>query len=413
MAGTAAIIGSGIVGGASALALQRAGFSVTLIDPMREPSGASWGNAGHIATEQVEPLASRAVLRSVPERLFINGGALDFRGRDIDRWLPFSLRWLAATSPARFAKGKAALSSLLANAAAAWRRLAADLGDAGLYREIGHFVVWESERSFARGLALWQRADIGTARFQVATPSEMDRIAKVMAVKPAGAIRFENTGQISDHTRLAEALARTFESRGGNRRYHRADLARSADATRILLDDGTSIEADVIVVAAGARSGQVLAPEGTFAPIIAERGYHIRASVSKKWPEDLGPIAFEDRAVIAGRFSSAMRASSFVEFARPDSPPDPRKWERLRTHLVELGLPFALPGERWMGSRPTLPDYLPAIGRSQRSPNLFYAFGHQHLGLTMGPITGEIVAQLVTGVSPAVPPEPFSLTRFG
>ncbi len=66
-----------------------------------------------------------------------------------------------------------------------------------------------------------------------------------------------------------------------------------------------------------------------------------------------------------------------------------------------------------MGSRPTLPDYLPAIGRSQRSPNLFYAFGHQHLGLTMGPITGEIVAQLVTGVSPAVPPEPFSLTRFG
>jgi D-amino-acid dehydrogenase len=172
------------------------------------------------------------------------------------------------------------------------------------------------------------------------------------------------------------------------------------------------MEADLIVVSAGARSRDVLRDEGTFAPLIAERGYHLRAPVSEHWPADLGPVAFEDRSLIIGRFSSAMRASSFVEFANPDSPPDPKKWARLRQHVTELGLPLVLPAETWMGNRPTLPDYLPAIGHSGRSRNVIYAFGHQHLGLTMGPITAELVAQLATGTTSAVPLEPFSLQRF-
>ena len=412
MPGKAVVIGGGIVGSASALALQRAGFAVTLIDPMRAPSGASWGNAGHIAIEQVEPLASRATLRSAPARLFVSGGALDFRLADIDRWLPFSLRLLVASSPARFARGKTALASLLGRASNAWRRLAADLGAPGLYREIGHSVVWESEATAARGIAQWRATDIGTAKFHIATSAELGRIATVMGTKPAAALSFENTGQISDHGELATALAHTFEARGGKRLYLSARLARDGGSTRILSGDGTTLEADLIVVSAGARSREVLRDEGTFAPLIAERGYHLRAPVSEQWPADLGPVAFEDRSLIIGRFASAMRASSFVEFGKPDSPPDPRKWAKLRQHVTELGLPLALPAETWMGSRPTLPDYLPAIGRSRRSRNVIYAFGHQHLGLTMGPITGELVAQLATDAPPAVPLEPFSLERF-
>jgi len=413
MPGKAVVIGGGIVGSGSALALQRAGFAVTLIDPMREPSGASWGNAGHIAIEQVEPLASRAVLRSVPGRLFANGGALDFCLGDFDRWLPFSLRWLAATSPARFAKGKSALATLLGRASDAWRRLAADLGAPGLYREIGHAVVWESAKSAAAGIAQWQATDVGTAKFHIASAAELARIAPLLRTKPAAAICFENSGQISDHGELALALARTFEARGGERLYQTARLRHAGDRAAVTFADGKAIDADIILVAAGAKSGDVLRDEGTFAPLIAERGYHLRAPVSDRWPSDLGPVAFEDRSLIVGRFSSAMRASSFVEFGRPDSPPDSKKWARLRQHITELGLPFALPAETWMGSRPTLPDYLPAIGRSTRSSNVIYAFGHQHLGLTMGPITSELVGQLATGSATAVPLEPFSLERFG
>ena len=109
MAQTAVVIGGGVVGSTAALALQRTGFAVTLVDPMRGASGASWGNAGHIAIEQVEPLASRAALAAVPGRLFARGGALDVRLADWDHWLPFAWRLFRASSPAQFARGKAAL----------------------------------------------------------------------------------------------------------------------------------------------------------------------------------------------------------------------------------------------------------------------------------------------------------------
>jgi D-amino-acid dehydrogenase len=117
--------------------------------------------------------------------------------------------------------------------------------------------------------------------------------------------------------------------------------------------------------------------------------------------------------MIVTRFRSGLRAASFVEFGRQASPPDPAKFARLRAHVAALGLPFAQPGVEWMGARPTLPDYLPAIGRSSAANNLYYAFGHQHLGLTLAAVTGEAVTALVTGAQPAIDLAPFSIGRFG
>jgi D-amino-acid dehydrogenase len=127
---------------------------------------------------------------------------------------------------------------------------------------------------------------------------------------------------------------------------------------------------------------------------------------------DMPPVVFEDRSMIVTRFESGLRAASFVEFSSLSAPPDPRKWQRLRTHAAALGLPIEVDARPWIGARPTLPDYLPAIGRSDRAENLLYAFGHQHLGLTLGPLTGEIIAALATGAPPPVDATPFSLRRF-
>jgi D-amino-acid dehydrogenase len=123
-------------------------------------------------------------------------------------------------------------------------------------------------------------------------------------------------------------------------------------------------------------------------------------------------LVFEDRSMIVTRYADCVQAASFVELNAPDAPPDPRKWERLEAHVRALGLPITGPFRRWMGVRPTLPDYLPAIGRSRRARNLLYAFGHQHLGLTLAPITAELVAVLARGEAPAVDLAPFDLDRF-
>jgi D-hydroxyproline dehydrogenase len=356
---------------------------------MRSASGASWGNAGHIALEQVEPWASWPTIRSAPGRLFARGGALAFPLRDIRAWLPFSLRLIGAIH--RFESGKAALSALLARAGDAWRTLVSAVGAPDLLREVGHCVIWESAASAARNLSNWQSADTGATHFRPATDEEIARIAALLRRRPSGAIRFGGTGQIADPTRLAATLAWAFEARGGARVYERVEAL-------------SRIAADIVVVAAGARSGHLIP-----APLIAERGYHIQCSAST-WPADLGPLVFEDRSMIVTPFESGVRAASFLEFGRPDSPPDPRKWERLRAHIEDLGLPLDLPGKPWMGARPTLPDYLPAIGR--RGPNVLYAFGHQHLGLTLAPIPAEIIAALALGAPPPVPIEAFDLARF-
>jgi D-hydroxyproline dehydrogenase len=124
------------------------------------------------------------------------------------------------------------------------------------------------------------------------------------------------------------------------------------------------------------------------------------------------PVVFEERSMIVSRFNSGLRAAGFVEFAHADTPADPRKWQRLRAHAADLRLPLQSPVQEWMGARPTLPDYLPAIGRSRRANNLLYAFGHQHLGLTLAAVTGELIGCLAAGETPRVALEPFALERF-
>lgn len=409
---TAIVVGGGIVGMCCGLNLQRRGINTLVIDPVSVRRAASWGNAGHIAVEQVEPLASPAAVRSFPRRLFWRGGALALPLRGIMAWLPFSLRLLAASRPARYAKGKAALRPILAESLPAWRRLTRGIGASELLLEDGHFIVWETPATAAAGRAAWAAAETGTAAFRDATDEELARIAAQTKAPIAGGIRFLGTGQVADLGALAESVDAGFAALGGRqlwaavRRIHVSDGRAS-----VVLDNGESLEADLVVVAAGVESARLLAPLGDRAPIVAERGYHIQSAVSD-WPLDLAPVVFEDRSMIVTRFRSGLRAASFVEFGHAASPPDPRKWARLRAHVAALGLSFDGGGKEWMGVRPTLPDYLPAIGRSRRASNLLYAFGHQHLGLTLGPITGEAIGALAAGEAPPVDLSPFDIQRF-
>jgi D-amino-acid dehydrogenase len=410
---SAIVIGGGIVGLAAACRLQQRGLATILIDPALTPRGASWGNAGHIAIEQVDPLASPATLRSFPKRLFWRGGALSLPLRDISRWLPFALRLVAASRPARFAAGRAALSTMLAEAMGAWRRLLADASAPDLLIEAGHFVAWETPSSTAEGHRRWAAADIGATEIRAVTREELQQLQALTSLPIAGAIRFSGSGQIADTGELAEALAQHFIATGGVRRQAgvtRLDI-QEGDA-RAVLDDGSVVEADAIIVTGGARSAELMQPIGHDVPMIAERGYHIQ-SAETDWPLDMPPVVFEDRSMIVTRFRSGLRAASIVEFSRIDSPPDPRKWARLRQHVAALGLSFRLPGVEWIGARPTLPDYLPAIGRSTKANNLYYAFGHQHLGLTLAATTAEAMAALIVGETRPYDLTPFDLDRFG
>lgn len=411
----AIVIGGGVIGSSTALHLRAGGMQVTLLDPADARLAASWGNAGHIAIEQVEPLASWATIRSAPRRLFSAGGALGLPLNQIDRWLPFALRMAKFSSADHVTRGRAALRSLLAAAMPAWRQLVTNLGAPGMLVESGHIVVWESAATAAAGLASWRSADIGTARLHECSDAELREVADLIKHPLSGGIRFENTAQIGDLLELSTLLQASLREHGVDVVKGMARVIERSDAgTAVLLEDGKKLCADIVLVTAGARSRPLLERFLDPIPLIAERGYHLQMP-RHRWPE-LPPVVFEDRSMIVTRFASGLRAASFVEFGNVDAPPDPRKWQRLRKHIAELGLPCEPePGRgavEWMGARPTLPDYLPAIGRVPDAPNILYAFGHQHLGLTLAAVTAELVGQLIWNQLPAVDLRPFDIARF-
>lgn len=406
--GLIGIVGGGVVGLCSGLELLEAGHRVAIIDDDAQAQAASWGNAGHIAVEQVEPLASMDMVRTLPQRLFSRGGPLAFPPGAMAQWMPFGLRLLMAAKPSRFRAGCQAMRPLMAEALPAWIARVERIGAPDLLRTDGHFIVWNTLASASAGQAAWAKAETGEAKALAATPQEIARLSALCGKPVAGAVRFSGTAQISDLGDLREALRRAFVAKGGILIEAKAEVRLAGDRAQIV-----GIEADRVLVCAGVRSRALMEALGHTVPMIAERGYHIRAEVEgSDWPADLPPVVFEDRSVIVTRYRDRVQVASFVELGHPDAPADPRKWERQERYVAELGLPVTGPFTRWMGCRPTLPDYLPAIGRSNRVGNLFYAFGHQHLGLTLGPVTGRLVASLMAGETPSVPLAPFDLARF-
>ena len=409
----AIVIGGGIVGSAIALKLQREGLAVTLVDsPPAHGKCASWGNAGHIAVEQVSPLASMDTVLSAPKRLLSRHGALSLPLNGISAWLPFSLRMLRAARPSAFVHAKTALSGLLSDAIPAWQRFAQDINAPDLLRVDGHFIVWNSAKSAAAGRQHWFTTNTGTARIRDADKTEFEALRRLSKKPIFGAVHCEGSGQIHDPSLLFQTLKTQHEARGIVLQSARVRaLSPKGLGAEVILENGEVLNGDVIVVAAGIGARNLLQGANHKTPMIAERGYHVQYE-APAWPAAMPPVVYEDYATIVTRFDSVLRAASFVEFTHEGHAPDAAKWRRIAENVEDLGLSTGKEVDHWYGCRPTLPDYLPAIGKSRKMENVYYAFGHNHLGLTLGHLTAEYIADLICGKNHEETLRPFSMDRF-
>lgn len=396
----------------AALHLQAQGHRVRVFDPRAPGTATSFGNAGGVVTGAVMPTSTPGLWKDVPAMLFDPMGPLRIRWRYLPRLMPWLVRFLRAGNPARVEAIARALGPLVARAYEAHRELARRVGAEDILHAAGWLKLYATEQSFAASQRERDLMSRCGAHFEVLAPADVAALEPGLARRYAKGLFQPQSGFVANPGRLVRRYAEHFASAGGNIVPAAVRGLHAAGGDTLRMDTELGIHAlDLVVVAAGAWSARIAAGLGDRIPLDAERGYHLNIEAGTAALRR--PVFFVDQRLVLAPMEDGIRLTSGVELAGLEAPPDFTRIRRLLPVAREL-----LPGlsanvtREWMGHRPSTPDSLPVVGCSARHPNVIYAFGHGHLGLTLGPLTGRLVAQIAAGRDAEVDLSPYRPGRF-
>ncbi|GAB3123914.1 NAD(P)/FAD-dependent oxidoreductase [Novispirillum itersonii] len=422
-----AVIGAGIVGVSCALELVRDGHQVTMIDP-GPPGGrqsASYGHGCWISPASVVPMSMPGLWKQVPGYLLNPRGPLVIRWRFLPRLLPWLLRFLLAGSTVRRVERTArALAALLADSPARHAALAAQAGVPELIRQDGLLYAYPDRVAFEAEALSWHLRRITGLRWQ-----ELDRAA-LEAREPDLAPHYRfgvlavDGGHCTDAGQYVAALAAAAQAGGATLLTATATgFVFSGDRLAAVSTDAGRVDCDRAVLAGGVWSRDLARQCGDSVPMESERGYHSVLTTPAAGPRY--PVMPSDGRMANTPTTAGLRLSGQVELASVTADPDWRRADILTGHavttypgLAAAGAPVTHPvahpvaDDRWMGHRPSTPDGLPVIGRSARSADVVYAFGHGHVGFASGPKTGRLVADQLAGGGDDAALAPYAAARF-
>jgi D-amino-acid dehydrogenase len=408
-----AVIGAGIVGVSCALHVRRAGHDVTLIDPRAPGTATSFGNAGGIVTGAVVPNSTPTLRRNLRRILFDQDSAVGIRWTYLPKLRPWLRRFLREGREQRVRQIAQALQPLVSRAYEAHRELITMSQAAGIVHPVGWLKVYGDEASFAE--TRFDR-DIMTANhvhFDILEADDIRLLEPALAFRFQKAIFQPESAFVSSPIKLTEAYVAQFVRMGGTIVQDRV-RGITPEPAGVVLDAELGFRPfDACVIAAGAWSKPLALQVGDKVLLETERGYHLNLDRGRAH-ELRRPVVFPDQGgFVLAPMQDGIRLTSGVELAGLDAPPDFARIRRLipRAATVLPGLSDRVTGQ-WIGYRPSTPDSLPVIGRSPRSPHVYYAFGHQHLGLTLGPVTGRLIAALISGRPPEIDLSPYRIERF-
>jgi D-amino-acid dehydrogenase len=408
------VLGAGIVGICVALHLQKRGRETVLVDRRGAAEETSFGNAGLIQREGVYPYGFPhdfgALLRYGLNRTI----DAHYHPSALLRITPFLWKYWHHSRPARHAEVARRYSKLIEHCVSEHQALAADAGATGFLHPSGWMKVFRTGRERDRRFAeaeRWRR-EFGINHRQVdgRALQEMEpHVAPVLV----GALHYTDPLAVDDPQGLALAYLAAFERLGGRFVQGNAtSLQADGRGWRLRTAQGM-ISADAAVVALGPWADVLTRALGYDLPLAVKRGYHMhyRAAGEAKLNT---PMLDAERGYFLAPMRRGIRLTTGAEFALRDAIRTPVQLGRAEPIARDL-FPLAerLDNEPWMGARPCTPDMLPVIGRAPRHPSLWFAFGHAHHGLTLGAVTGRLVAEMITGEAPLVDPAPYSAERFG
>lgn len=406
------VLGAGMVGTCTALELQLRGHSVTLLDRRAPGQEASYGNAGVIQREAVEPYAMPRDWRSLLAVALRRGLDVNYHFEGLLSVWPQLLRYWQASAPARHRVIGREYAALIAHSTDEHARLVAQAGAEDLLRREGLRLIYRSERAFDQALLEAERL---TREYGIRfAPLDGQALA---AAEPAfhlplvGAVHWLESWSVTDPGALVERYARLFQQRGGRIVRGDADsLQAGTRGWRVQTSQGP-VEAAQAVLALGAWMGPYARWLGYRWPLFVKRGYHRHyrggATVSV-------PTLDAERGYVLAPQRRGLRLTSGAEIARQHAPPTPRQLEGAEAEarqLLDLGQ--AVEQDPWMGSRPCCADMKPLIGAAPRHRGLWVNGGHGHQGFTLGPASARLLADLLEGRAPYAPAEAFSPLRFG
>jgi len=397
MTQSATVLGAGIVGISCALELQRRGYQVKLLDRRGPAQETSLGNAGLLSYSNITPLASPSLLPRLPRLMLNLEDDLLLHYPHLPSLLPWLLRFVSRCRRKIYLSDGASMSDLTQASVDLHKQWIDQAGVRNLLNRGGALKLYRHRQSFLRDQLereLLERCGVKHSLLSADQAYELEPDLKRIF---AQAVLIEDTISIRNPEKLCLAYARMFVEAGGQtERVTVQSLRPLADGWEVVTDQGSE-NTPRVVVCLGAWTPGLIEQLGYSNPLAIERGYHTVFAASGD-AHLTRPIFDVDASYVMAPMEAGLRVSSGTNLTRRETKPDPRQLARV-TPRVREAFPIAeeLMQEPWMGRRPTVPDTLPIIGPAPRHQNLWLAFAHSHMGLTMGPITGQLIANFITG----------------
>lgn len=406
------VIGAGVVGLSAAIAAQARGMTVTVLDREGPAAGASAGNAGAFAFTDILPLASPGILKKAPKWLLDPLGPLAVPPAYALKIAPWMFRFWRACSPEQVARSTTAQTALMDLSKAELEYFLEQTGTLPMLRKDGNLQVYENEAELKAALPGWRVREAHGIEFHHVDASRMAEIQPGLAARFTHGTFTPGWYSIADPKLYTLALADHFRSMGGILERANVTALRPVEGGVEIMSEGGEIRRALqVVLSAGAFSHRIARSLNECIPLETERGYNTTLPADAF---DLRTqVTFGGHGFVVTRLSTGIRVGGAVELGGLELPPNFRRSEAMLKKAKDF-LPGLKTqgGTQWFGFRPSLPDSLPAIGRSRATPRVIHAFGHGHLGLTQSAGTARLVVDLLTGKTPTIDIASFSPQRF-
>ena len=404
------IVGAGIQGISNALFLQKKGFEVTIFD--RELPGspvASYGNAGHFSPYASVPINRPDVLSDVPAMLLSSTGPLALKWNYVPKMIPWFVKFIRNCTTKRMMHTAKNMHQILDLALPAYDELFDEIELGELVEKKGILYIWNDQNLKSRELEIKVRDELGVDQ-QVVTPKEIHDLEPNIKPIYHGGVYYQHGRHARNPKKILLKLFELFLKKEGkflkmNIQDVNFDLEKP-----ILKSENKNFIFDKIVIACGSFSKRLTDNLDEKIPLDTERGYHIHF---KDCDHLLSrPVIFQNRGFGITPMEQGLRVVGTVEFGGLDNPLSKSRIKNLINNAKYMMGDLPEHEDEWLGFRPTLPDYLPVIGPSKKHKNVFYCFGHHHLGWTLGPISGKIISGMIAQENTNLNLKPYSSNRF-